>query len=53
VLLVGSGNLTLRGMEEGHELFARLDSRESEDLASIRGWRDWMDAIVDPPPIAR
>lgn len=46
-LLVGSGNLTLRGIEEGHELFARLDSRESGDLASIRGWRDWMDAIVD------
>ncbi len=47
VLLVGSGNLTLRGIEEGHELFARLDSREPDDLASIRGWRDWMDAIVE------
>jgi hypothetical protein len=47
VLLVGSGNLTLRGIEEGHELFARLDSREPDDLGSIRGWRDWMDAIVD------
>jgi hypothetical protein len=47
VLLVGSGNLTLRGIEEGHELFARLDSREPDDLASIRGWRDWMDSIVD------
>src|SRR5438874_10396284 len=25
VLLVGSGNLTLRGIEEGHEVFARLE----------------------------
>ena len=47
VLLVGSGNLDLRGIEEGHELFARLSSRDDEDLASIRGWRTWMDALVD------
>lgn len=46
VLLVGSGNLTLRGIEEGHELFARLESRDEEDLRSIRGWRAWMDDLV-------
>jgi hypothetical protein len=46
VLLVGSGNLTLRGIEEGHEVFARFESRNEDDLASIRGWRVWMDALT-------
>jgi hypothetical protein len=46
MLLVGSGNLALRGIEEGHELFARLDSRNENDLQTIRGWRTWMDILV-------
>jgi hypothetical protein len=47
VLLVGSGNLTLSGIERGREIFARFDSREPEDVGSIRGWRQWMDGIVE------
>jgi hypothetical protein len=47
VLLVGSGNLTLPGVERGREVFARFESREAEDLGSIRGWRQWMDGIVE------
>jgi hypothetical protein len=46
VLLVGSGNLALRGIEEGNELFVRLESRNEDDLQSIRGWRTWMDTLV-------
>src|ERR1051325_10813751 len=46
VLLVGSGNLTLRGIEEGHEVFVRFESGNERDLGSIRGWRDWMDVVV-------
>jgi len=46
VLLVGSGNLTMPGVERGREVFTRFDSREPEDVPSIRGWRRWMDGIV-------
>jgi hypothetical protein len=46
VLLVGSGNLTMPGVERGREVFARFDSREPEDVPSIRGWRRWMDDLV-------
>ena len=46
VLLVGSGNLALRGIDEGHELFVRLDSRSEDDLQTIRGWRTWMEILL-------
>lgn len=46
-LLVGSGNLTLKGIEEGHEVFVRFESGRAQDLASIRGWRDWTDTVVE------
>ena len=46
VLLVGSGNLTLRGIEEGHEIFCQFDSSRDDELGSIRAWRDWMEQIV-------
>ena len=45
-LLVGSGNLTLEGLEEGHEVFCRFESMQDADLAAIRSWRDWMDAVI-------
>src|SRR5262249_39552467 len=32
ILLVGSGNLTLNGLEEGHEVFSRFTSRDSLGL---------------------
>jgi hypothetical protein len=47
VLLVGSGNLSLRGIEEGHEVFARFTSTQPEGLATLRGWRDWVEALVE------
>jgi HKD family nuclease len=46
ILLVGSGNLGLHGLEEGHETFCRFDSRQDTDVAVIRGWRDWMARLV-------
>ena len=45
-LLVGSGNLTLRGIEEGHEVFCHFDSSRDDELGSIRAWRDWMEQLV-------
>jgi hypothetical protein len=47
VLLVGSGNLSLRGIEEGHEVFARFTSTQPDGLATLRGWRDWVEALVE------
>jgi hypothetical protein len=47
VLLVGSGNLSLRGIEEGNEIFARFSSAQPEGLATLRGWREWIEALVD------
>lgn len=47
VLLVGSGNLSLAGLEEGKEVFSRFDSSNEEGLAAILAWRDWMNEIVE------
>jgi len=46
VLYVGSGNLTMGGLESGKELFARFDAADSADLSAIRAWRGWMDELV-------
>lgn len=46
-LLVGSGNLSLPGLEEGKEVFSRFDSADQEGLAAILAWRDWMKSIID------
>lgn len=46
VLLVGSGNLSLRGIEQGYEVFCRFDSQNEAELGTIRGWREWAEAIV-------
>jgi hypothetical protein len=47
VLLVGSGNLTMSGVERGREVFSVFRSARPDDLGSIRGWRQWMDGIVE------
>jgi hypothetical protein len=47
VLLVGSGNLTLGGVERGREVFTEFRSAEPGDAPSLRGWRQWMDGIVE------
>jgi len=46
VLLVGSGNLSLRGIEQGREVFSRFESTRPDQLATIRAWRDWVDQLV-------
>jgi len=46
ILVVGSGNLSLKGLEEGHEVFAAFESTRQEDLSAMRAWRDWMWQIV-------
>ena len=45
-LLIGSGNLTMAGVERGREVFSEFRSTEPDDVGSIRGWRQWMDGIV-------
>jgi hypothetical protein len=47
VLLVGSGNLTMSGVERGREVFSAFRSTKPDDAGSIRGWRHWMDDIVE------
>jgi HKD family nuclease len=46
-LLVGSGNLSLWGIEEGSEVFSQFDSADDRGLAAILSWRDWIKTIVD------
>jgi hypothetical protein len=46
-LLVGSGNLTLGGVERGREVFTEFHAGKPEDVGSIRGWRQWMDGVVE------
>src|SRR6266852_786798 len=46
LLLVGSGNLTLRGLEQGHEVFSHFASTDDQGLAVIRSWRDWMQELI-------
>ena len=47
LLLVGSGNLTLQGLERGHEVFSHFASTDDQGLAVIRSWRDWMQELVE------
>ena len=47
VLLVGSGNLTMGGVERGNEVFSAFRSTNPDDVGSIHGWRQWMDGIVE------
>jgi hypothetical protein len=44
VLLVGSGNLDLRGLESGREVYARFASGDEPE--AFGAWRDWMAGIV-------
>lgn len=47
VLLVGSGNLGLHGMERGNEVFARYESRREADAGNFGVWRSWANEIVE------
>jgi hypothetical protein len=46
VLLVGSGNLGLHGVEQGNEVFSRFEWRDENQDAAFGAWRRWMDALV-------
>ena len=45
-LLVGSGNLTLKGLGEG-EVFTRFEGGTPEGNAALAAWRSWMQSVVD------
>ncbi|MEX1177035.1 MAG: hypothetical protein WEB09_01110 [Nitriliruptor sp.] len=45
-LLVGSGNLSLSGLEVGFETFTEFTSSDPEGAAAIAGWVSWMHRIV-------
>lgn len=54
-LLVGSGNATLAGLVNGHEVFSIFRSSDPVGLVAICHWRDWMDqlvALLDDQPVA-
>ena len=44
-LFVGSGNLTLSGIERGHETFVRFDSDEG-GMGAILAWSAWIEALI-------
>lgn len=46
-LLVGSGNLTMGGLETGKEVFVEFATTDPAGLAAIRTWRSWMESIVE------
>lgn len=46
VLLAGSGNLTLAGLDRGREVFSRYQRRNDEDLPVFAAWHQWMDTLV-------
>ena len=46
LLLVGSGNLTLHGLDQGCEVFSTFSSIDNQGLAAIRSWHDWMQEII-------
>lgn len=46
LLLVGSGNLTMGGLETGKEVFAAFNGADEVDRRSIHTWRAWMDQVV-------
>lgn len=45
-LLVGSGNLTRSGIDDGRETFTSFSTERQEDLASMRAWGQWMGGLV-------
>ena len=45
-LLVGSGNISLAGLDHGHEIYARFRWSEPVDKSAFGTWRAWMEAVV-------
>ena len=46
-LLVGSGNLSTTGLDEGREVFTTFRSGTAVGNAAITAWRSWMRRLVD------
>lgn len=46
-LLVGSGNLSLAGLDSGFETFTEFTSDDPPGAAAISGWIGWMRRIVE------
>jgi hypothetical protein len=46
-LLVGSGNLSVGGLDEGREVFTTFRSDTPVGDAAIRTWRAWMQRLVE------
>lgn len=46
-LLVGSGNLSQNGINEGREVFTVFDSSTATGAAAIEDWLHWMQRIVE------
>lgn len=46
-LLIGSGNLSTKGLDEGHEVFTEFRSDTAAGRAAIATWRAWMRRTVE------
>ncbi len=46
-LVVGSGNLTRRGIDAGKEIFTSFSSRTDEGLSALRAWAAWVGRLVE------
>jgi hypothetical protein len=46
-LVVGSGNLTRRGIDAGKEVFATFDTRTETGLSTLRAWAAWIGRLVE------
>jgi hypothetical protein len=54
-LLVGSGNLSTNGIDQGREVFTAFTAGTAHGDAAIRTWRTWMQRLVvmlDDAPLA-
>jgi hypothetical protein len=47
VLLVGSGNLSLGGLDRGREVFSRYQRRNEDDLPVFASWHQWMETLIN------
>ena len=46
-LVVGSGNLTRRGLDSGKEVFTSFDTQTDEGLSTLRAWAAWISRLVE------
>ena len=46
-LVIGSGNLTRRGLDSGKEVFTSFDTQTDEGLSTLRAWAAWISRLVE------